>query len=83
MPPVWRRESFDHLDWIFEVKHDGFRAIAYVANGSARLVSRKGNVYKSFQELRECLPLELKARDAILDGEIVHVGHDGRADFMS
>jgi hypothetical protein len=30
MPLVWRREPFDHPDWIFEIKHDGFRAIAYV-----------------------------------------------------
>jgi hypothetical protein len=30
MPLTWRREPFDHPDWIFEIKHDGFRAIAYV-----------------------------------------------------
>jgi hypothetical protein len=48
-----------------------------------RLVSRKGNVYKLFEQLRESLPHELKVRDAILDGEIVHVGQDGRSDFLS
>ena len=42
------------------------------------MVSCKGNVYKSFRKLCDRLPLELKARDAILDGEIVHVGQDGR-----
>jgi bifunctional non-homologous end joining protein LigD len=31
---------FDHPDWIFELKHDGFRA---VADGQCRLVSRKSN----------------------------------------
>jgi bifunctional non-homologous end joining protein LigD len=83
MSLTWRREPFDHPDWIFEIKHDGFRAIAYVEQGSARLVSRKGNVYKSFQQLCESVPLELRAEDAILDGEIVHVRQDGRADFIS
>jgi bifunctional non-homologous end joining protein LigD len=82
-PLVWRREAFDHPDWIFEIKYDGFRAIAYVEPGRARLVSRKRNVYKSFDELCESLSRELKAREAVLDGEIVHVAQDGRSDFMS
>jgi len=83
MPLVWRGEAFDHPDSIFEIKHDGFRAIAYLECGTARLVSRKGNLYRSFQELSESLPRELKATDAILDGEIVNVGQDGRGDFLS
>src|SRR5215471_16155500 len=83
MPLTWRREPFDHPERIFEIKHDGFRALAYLENGTERLVSRKGNVYKSFEQLRHNLAAELKARDAILDGEIVHVREDGRADFLS
>ena len=34
------REPFDHPDYIFELKHDGFRAIAYLQNGASKLVSR-------------------------------------------
>ena len=34
------REPFDHPDYIFELKHDGFRAIAYLQNGESKLVSR-------------------------------------------
>jgi ATP-dependent DNA ligase len=34
------REPFDHPDYIFELKHDGFRAIAYLRNGESKLVSR-------------------------------------------
>jgi len=26
--PVWRAEPFDHADWVFEAKFDGFRAAA-------------------------------------------------------
>jgi ATP-dependent DNA ligase len=34
------RQPFDHSDYIFELKHDGFRAIAYLQNGESKLVSR-------------------------------------------
>ena len=34
------REPFDHPDFIFELKHDGFRAIAYLQNGESKLASR-------------------------------------------
>ena len=26
--PAWRAEPFDHADWVFEAKFDGFRAAA-------------------------------------------------------
>jgi hypothetical protein len=29
------RQPFDHPDYIFELKHDGFRAIAYLQNGES------------------------------------------------
>jgi len=34
------KEPFDNPDFIFELKHDGFRTLAYVENGECRLVSR-------------------------------------------
>jgi hypothetical protein len=30
MPLIRVADSFDHPDWVFELKHDGFRALAYV-----------------------------------------------------
>ena len=36
-------EPFDNEDWLFEIKWDGYRAIAYIENGSVRLVSRNRN----------------------------------------
>jgi ATP-dependent DNA ligase len=33
-----RSEPFDHPDWIYEIKFDGFRALAYVESGKCRLV---------------------------------------------
>jgi bifunctional non-homologous end joining protein LigD len=60
--------AFDDPDWIFELKHDGFRSLAYLEDGHCRLASRRRNAYKSFEVLRESLS-GLKAQSAILDGE--------------
>jgi ATP-dependent DNA ligase len=37
--------AFDHKDWIFELKHDGFRAVAYVEGETCQLISRKNIIY--------------------------------------
>jgi len=68
MPLAARREPFDHPDWIYEVKYDGFRALAFIESGSCRLVSRKAHVYKSFPGL--CSSLAQLPHETILDGEI-------------
>jgi len=81
MPLAQLAEPFDHPDWIFENKYDGFRALAYVENGSGKLVSRKRNVYKSFPALCNALAGCLHVRDAILDGEIVHLDASGKPQF--
>lgn len=68
--PIIRRDPFEHPDYIFELKMDGFRALAYVGEYQTRLVSRKGNVYKSFTGLASAIHLGLDC-PAVLDGEIV------------
>jgi len=83
MPLAVLSHPFDHPDWLFEVKYDGFRALAYFENGSARLISRKGNVYKSFPGLCGSLAYSLRLQDAILDGEIVHLDPAGKPHFLS
>jgi bifunctional non-homologous end joining protein LigD len=77
MPLARLRAPFDHPDWIFEPKLDGFRAVAYVEHGTARLVSRNGNTFKSFPTLTTAIGAALPLRDAIVDGEIVYLGLDG------
>jgi ATP-dependent DNA ligase len=37
---------FDRPDWLFELKHDGFRALAHVAGHRSTLVFRRRYVYK-------------------------------------
>jgi bifunctional non-homologous end joining protein LigD len=83
MPLAVLSMPFDHPDWIFEVKYDGFRALAYVEDSRVTLVSRKGNIYKSFPALcttiADCLPV----RNAVLDGEIVYLDAEGKPVFFS
>jgi bifunctional non-homologous end joining protein LigD len=74
-------EPFDHPDWLFELKHDGFRAMAYVAEGTCDLISRRRNAYKSFGQLRLAIAASLDVENAILDGEIVCLNSDGHSMF--
>ena len=76
-----RPDIFSHPDWIFEIKHDGFRALAYVENEHARLLSRRGNPYKSFGELSSWIGRHLKVENAVLDGEIACLDSEGRSQF--
>jgi bifunctional non-homologous end joining protein LigD len=78
--PTRIQAPFDHQDWVFELKHDGFRAVAYIEDGSCRLISRKQIVYKRFAALSTAIAA-LSVKNAILDGEIVALGPDGRSQF--
>src|SRR5262252_7610242 len=81
MPLARFDAPFEHADWIFEPKLDGFRTIAYVEGGTCRLVSRNWNAFKTFTPLAEAIGQELAPHTAILDGEIVRPGPDGRPMF--
>jgi bifunctional non-homologous end joining protein LigD len=71
---------FDHPDFVYELKHDGFRCLAYVSESRCDLVSRRKYSYKSFDSLKTALA-KLKATDAILDGEICCLDSQGRSQF--
>jgi bifunctional non-homologous end joining protein LigD len=81
MPLGRAREPFSHPEWLYEIKWDGFRSLAYVHKGQCRLISRNANQFKSFPALVEHLPAELRARSAILDGEIVCLDRHGKTQF--
>jgi bifunctional non-homologous end joining protein LigD len=44
-------KAFDDPDYVFELKHDGFRAIAYIEAGECKLVSRNLNHFKTNSRL--------------------------------
>ncbi|HMK28674.1 MAG TPA: DNA polymerase ligase N-terminal domain-containing protein, partial [Terriglobales bacterium] len=74
-------KPFDDDHWLFEVKWDGYRALAYINGGDLRLVSRNQNdLTAGYPELRD-LPAHVKARTAIIDGEIVALDAHGRSSF--
>ena len=77
-------EPFDDDKWLFEIKWDGYRSIAFVNekdDRSVRLVSRNQNEQThDFPEL-QIIGKSIKAENAILDGEIVALDEHGRASF--
>jgi bifunctional non-homologous end joining protein LigD len=74
-------KAFDNPDWLFELKWDGYRAIAFIEDGRLRLVSRNQNdLTAQFPELAT-LPKSVNAQGAILDGEIVALDDEGRPSF--
>ena len=74
-------QPFDGPEWIFEIKWDGYRAVAFIENGKSRLVSRNQNELTArFPELKD-LPKFVHAKTAILDGEVVALDDEGRASF--
>ena len=75
-----RPEPFSHQEWLFEIKYDGFRALAKIEHGRCKLVSRNGNEFKSFRTLCESLGAELK-RSVVLDGEIRCLDGHGKSLF--
>lgn len=74
-------KPFDGEDWLFEIKWDGYRAVAFIADGKVRLVSRNQNdLTPRYPELKD-LPKFIHAKQAILDGEVVALDENGRASF--
>ena len=61
MPLLRLPEPFDHPDWLSEVKHDGFRALAHVDGHHCTLVSRNGHTFKHWPQLCEELAHAVKA----------------------
>ena len=83
MPLSRRAEPFNHPDWLFEIKWDGFRALLDPDGEGVRLVSRNGNAFKSFPSLCEGLARDLKGRRCVLDGEIVCLDSHGKPQFKN
>ncbi|PYV71466.1 MAG: hypothetical protein DMG96_28730 [Acidobacteria bacterium] len=81
MPLLKRATPFDDPDWIYELKMDGFRALAIVEHGRAQLPSRNGHPFASFSALAgsrciaEC--------ERVIDGEICSLDRRGRPQFKN
>ncbi|HEY2460781.1 MAG TPA: DNA ligase D [Candidatus Acidoferrum sp.] len=74
-------KPFSDAKWLFEIKWDGVRALAFVEDGKTRLVARSGrDVTEEYPEFKN-LAGSLAAKSAILDGEIVTLDAQGRSNF--
>jgi bifunctional non-homologous end joining protein LigD len=74
-------KPFDHPDWIFEVKWDGYRAVAEIRDGDVSLYSRNLiPLHRKYPPIAEAL--QTFGFDAVLDGEIVVVDDRGHPDFQ-
>jgi len=68
--------------WLFEVKWDGFRAIARESQGEATLTSRQGNdLTQRFSQVAKEIPKAVKTPDCVLDGEVSALDENGRSSF--
>jgi bifunctional non-homologous end joining protein LigD len=83
MPLLRLSEAFDHPDWLFELKHDGFRAFAVIERSRVRFISRQGNEFKQWPQFSVEVAHAIRARHAVLDGEVVCLRPDGLSDFYS
>jgi bifunctional non-homologous end joining protein LigD len=77
--PQKRAKAFDHPDWIFELKHDGYRVLAIKQGSDKKLISRRGNeLIGWFPEIAAELE---KLRDVVIDGELVILNAEGKPEF--
>ena len=68
--------------WIYELKFDGFRALAVKSSGKVKLISRNENdLTKKFPEIAEALA-SLPCTECVIDGEVVALDGEGRSSFQ-
>jgi bifunctional non-homologous end joining protein LigD len=73
--------AFNSKEWLFELKLDGYRAIAEVKSKSKLLYSRNGlSLAEKYPVIMEAL--EKISVEAVLDGEIVALNEKGKPDFQ-
>jgi bifunctional non-homologous end joining protein LigD len=75
-------EAPDGADWLHEIKFDGYRILARVADGGVRLISRNGKDWtRKFPEIAGILE-QLPVERALIDGEVVALTRDGASNFQ-
>lgn len=73
----------DSVEWIHEMKFDGYRIQAHVENGRVNLFTRSSLDWTAkYQATAQALK-EFGVKNAILDGEIVALDRDGKSDFQA
>ncbi len=74
-------DPFDSPEWFFEIKWDGYRAIAFLEKGNVRLVSRNQNdLTGQYSDLHD-MAKYVNAKTAVLDGEVIALDDQGNSSF--
>lgn len=74
-------KPFEEEGWSYEIKWDGYRAVAYLKKGKVELRSRNNKSFEKYYPLYEALK-DWKV-DAVLDGEVVVLDDNGQSNFGS
>jgi ATP-dependent DNA ligase len=75
-------ESIRPGEWIYEIKFDGYRAVALRGGNETRILSRNvKDLGRKFSEVKDAVA-RLGVQDAIIDGEIVALDDKGRSSFQ-
>jgi len=82
MPLLKRATAFDDADWLFELKYDGYGALAVIEHGRAQLLSRNGHPFASFSALAESISDLLPNVRAVIDGEICSLDRRGTPQLL-
>ena len=75
-------KPFSDPHWLFELKWDGYRGLAFIEKDSFRFVSRNNQSLIGRFPQAEAIPGAIDAETAILDGEMVAVTSDGKPSFQ-
>jgi bifunctional non-homologous end joining protein LigD len=69
-------------NWVYELKYDGYRAIATLDHGDVRIATRSGQDWtERFAGVAKALS-HVRAETAVFDGEIAYVDETGKTDFQ-
>lgn len=72
-------EPFDDPDWLYEVKWDGYRAVAFINKGDVQLVSRNNLPFDKFYPI--VAALKKWKINAVIDGEVLVLNDKGISNF--
>ena len=71
-------------DWLYELKYDGYRILAYLEGGGVRLITRNGNDDTDrFRDVADSLTVWAAGRAMVLDGEMAVTDAEGKTDFQA
>jgi bifunctional non-homologous end joining protein LigD len=71
-------------EWLYELKYDGYRIVAFIAGNTVLLITRNGNDYtKYFRDAAHSLLSLAAGRAMVLDGEMVITDASGKTDFQA